>query len=183
MKNLLRNFTLVVISFLAFSCEDDQVKDLAPTSIAKIVAATPEFSSFKEALEVTGMTSTLDGAGTFTVLVPNDDAFAGVLGGLTVTEFNDANPGVLENILKYHIINSDVQTKDLTDGQEISTSLGQNITINLEDNPYYPEYDNDLGGVEQISIYANEARIFARDAKASNGRINVINAVLTPAGS
>jgi transforming growth factor-beta-induced protein len=183
MKNLLRNFTLVAISFLAFSCSEDESKELASTSISKIVAATPEFSSFKEALEVTGMTSMLDGAGTYTVLVPNDDAFYAILGGLTVTEFNDANPGVLENILKYHIINSDVQTKDLTDGQVVSTSLGQDVTINLEDNIYYPEYDIDLGGIEETSIYVNEARVFARDAKASNGTIHVINTVLTPAGS
>ncbi len=183
MKNLLRNFTLVVISFLAFSCTEDESKELASTSISKIVAATPEFSSFKEALDVTGMTAMLDEAGTYTVFVPNDDAFAAVLGGLTVTEFNDANPGVLANVLKYHIVNSDVQSKDITDGQVASTSLGQDVTFTLEANPYYPEYDIDLMGIEETSIYVNEARVFARDAKATNGTIHVINAVLTPAGS
>lgn len=181
MKNLLRNFTLVAISFLAFSCEnDDQVKDLAPTSISKIIAATPEFSSFSEALEVTGMTSMLDAAGTYTVLVPTDDAFASVLGGLTVEEYNDANPGALEDVLKYHIINSELLSKDLTEGQVITTALGQTVTVDLEDNPYFPEYDLDLGGYEEISIFVNSSRVFARDAKASNGRINVIDSVLTP---
>ncbi len=102
---------------------------------------------------------------------------------MTVTEFNDANPGVLANVLKYHIVNSDVQSKDITDGQVASTSLGQDVTFTLEANPYYPEYDIDLMGIEETSIYVNEARVFARDAKATNGTIHVINAVLTPAGS
>ncbi len=180
MKNLMRNFTLVVISFLAFSCSDDELKELAPTSISKMVAATPEFSSFSEALDVTGMSAMLDAEGTYTVFVPNDDAFAGILGGLTVQEFYDADPAALENIVKYHIVNSEVSASSLTDDQVIATSLGQNITINLEANPYYPEYDIDLGAVEQTSIYVNEARIFARDSKASNGTVHVINSVLTP---
>lgn len=181
MKKMMRNIAIVAISFLAFSCsEDDHSKELAPTSISKIIAATPEFSSFSEALEVTGLSTMLDEAGDYTVLVPNDDAFAAVLGGLTVEEYNDANPGALEAILKYHIINSSLLTKDLTDGQVITTAQGQDVTIDLQDNPYYPEYDNDLGDYEQTMIFVNSSRIFARDAKATNGRIDVIDAVLTP---
>jgi transforming growth factor-beta-induced protein len=184
MKNLMRAFALVAISFLAFSCESDTESGHFPqTSISKIIAASPNLTSFNEALELTGMSSMLDGAGKYTVLVPNEDAFAGLLGGLTVQEFYDQDPVALENIVKYHIINSEVLSKDLTEGQVISTSLGQDITVDLEANSYYPEIDTDLGVREETSIYLNEARLIARDAKASNGRINVINTVLTPSGS
>jgi transforming growth factor-beta-induced protein len=190
MKNLIKAVALVAISFLAFSCsEDDKAITVAPTSITKLLkaditnSASAQFTSFVKALELTGLDAMLDGSGNYTVLAPTDDAFAGLLGGLTVQEFYDQDPAVLENILKYHIINSELLSKDLTEGQAISTSLGQDITVDLETNSYYPEIDTDLGAREQTSIYFNEARLFARDIKASNGRINVINTVLTPAGS
>lgn len=187
MKNLLRNLTLVVISVFTFSCDDPKADthDLAPTSIAKLLAAdatgqSPKYSSFNEALIITGMDSMLDQAGTYTVLAPNDYAFADVLGGLSVEAYDLANPGVLEAIVKNHIINSKIASKDLTDGQVIPTSLGQNITVDLQDNAYYPEYDSDLGTFEQTSIFLNDARVFARDVPASNGTINEINKVLVP---
>ncbi len=182
MKKLLKSITLLTLIFAAVSCSSDSPKAFEKVSISKIAEITPEFSSFNEALQVTGLKSTLDGSGNFTVFVPTDDAFAAILGGLTVTEFNDANPGALEQILKYHVVNSEILTKDLTDGQTISTAAGQDITIGLEANTYYPEYDDTLGGVEQTSIFVNSsARVYARDVKCTNGSINVIDAVLTPA--
>jgi uncharacterized surface protein with fasciclin (FAS1) repeats len=134
MKNLLRNFTLVVISFLAFSCGEEENKNLPSTSIAKIIEVTPEFSNLKEALEITGLTSTFEESGDFTVFVPTNDAFAAVLGVLTVEEFDTANPGVLETVLKYHVLGARVLSSDLSDGQEAATLLeGQNITVTLSD--------------------------------------------------
>ena len=186
MKNLLRNFTLVAISFLAFSCSEDQEEqNLTPTSITKLLkadstGASSKFSTFSEALEFTGMDIMLDEPGSYTVLVPTNDAFNAVLGGLSLEDYETANPGKLEDIVKNHIINSEVLTDDLTEGQVITTSLGQTITVDLEDNTYYPAIDTDLGAYEQTSIFINSARIFARDAKASNGRINEIDAVLEP---
>ncbi|MDN3676536.1 fasciclin domain-containing protein [Flavobacterium paronense] len=181
MKNLLRNFTLVAISFLAFSCADEENKNLPSTSIAKIIAVTPEFSSLKEALDITGLTSTFEEAGDYTVFVPTNDAFDAVLGGLTVEEFDTANPGVLEAVLKYHVLGARVLSTDLTNGQEAATLQGQNITISLVPNIYYPELDPDLGTYEEKSIFINGSRVFARDAKCSNGIIHVIDAVLLPA--
>lgn len=181
MKNLLRNFTLVAISFLAFSCGEEENKNLPSTSIAKIIAVTPEFSSLKEALDITGLTSTFEESGDFTLFVPDNDAFAAVLGGLTVEEFDTANPGVLEEVLKYHVLGARVLSTDLTDGQEAATLQGQNITVDLVPNIYFPEFDTDLGAYEETSVYINNARVFARDVKCSNGIIHVIDTVLLPA--
>ena len=181
MKNLLRNFTLVVISFLAFSCGEEENKNLPSTSIAKIIEVTPEFSNLKEALEITGLTSTFEESGDFTVFVPTNDAFAAVLGGLTVEEFNTANPGVLEIVLKYHVLGARVLSSDLSDGQAATLLQDQNISVTLSPNAYYPAYDEVLKDFEQTSIFINSARVFARDVKCSNGIIHVIDAVLLPA--
>lgn len=181
MKNLLKIFTLVLISFLAFSCSDEGNKNLSSTSISKIIEVTPEFSSLKEALDITGLTSTFEAAGDYTVFAPTNDAMGAVLGGLTVAEFDTANPGVLANVLKYHVLGARVLSTDLTDGQVAATLLqGQNITVSLTPNAYYPEYDNDLGDYEQTSIFINSSRVFARDVKCSNGIIHVIDSVLLP---
>jgi uncharacterized surface protein with fasciclin (FAS1) repeats len=181
MKNLLRNFTLVVISFLAFSCGEEENKNLPSTSIAKIIEVTPEFSKLKEALDITGLTSTFEESGDFTVFVPTNDAFAAVLGGLTVEEFDTANPGVLESVLKYHVLGARVLSSDLSDGLEAATLQGQNITVTFSPNAFYPEYDTDLGDFEETSVFINSARVYARDVKCSNGIIHVIDAVLLPA--
>ncbi|MGV3697156.1 fasciclin domain-containing protein [Flavobacterium sp.] len=179
----MRTITLVAISFLAFSCsDDDRQPTLKPTSLFKLIDGTSTFSSFADALKITGLDATLDGSEDFTVFVPNDDAFYLVLGGLTVEEFDTANPGVLDDIVKMHIVSSEVLSKDLTDGQAVTTLGGQTITVNLEDNPFYPEYDNDLGVIEQTSIFVNDARVFARDGKCANGIIHTVNAVIMPIG-
>ncbi|WP_396156894.1 fasciclin domain-containing protein [Flavobacterium sp.] len=184
MRNLIKGIALVALVFTAFSCSKDEAKDFKTSSIAKIAEITPEFSSFKEALEVTGLKATFEDAGNYTVFVPTNAAFAPVLGGLTVAEFNTANPGLLETVLKYHVIaNAGVLSKDLTDGQVVTTLQGQNITVALEPNTYFPDFDSDLLDFEETSIFINSARVFARDVKCTNGVIHVIDSVLLPPSS
>ncbi len=181
MRNLIKGIALVALVFSAFSCSKDEPKDFQTSSIAKIIEVTPEFSSLKEALEVTGLTATFEGAGNYTVFAPTNDAIDAVLGGLTITELNTANPGLLEAVLKYHVLGARVSSKDLTDGQVAETLLtGQNITVTLSQNTYFPDFDPDLLDYEQTSIYINSARVFARDVKCSNGVIHVIDSVLLP---
>jgi len=181
MRNFIKSIALVALVFTAFSCSKDEAKDFETTSIAKIAEITPEFSLFKEALQVTGLKSTFEAAGNYTVFVPTNDAISAVLGGLTVAEFNTANPGLLEAVLKYHVIaNAGVLSKDLTDGQVVTTLQGQNITVTLEPNSYFPDFDPDLSDYEQTSIFINSARVFARDVKCTNGVIHVIDSVLLP---
>ena len=181
MKNLIKSIGLLLLVVSTFSCTEESAnRDLGKKSIAEIVAVSPELSTLKEALDVTGLTSTLEEAGDYTVFVPNNDAFAAVLGSLTVVEFNDANPGVLANVLKYHVLTSRVLSKDLTDTQVVPTLLGQNLTVTLLPNAYYPQYDVDLGAYEQSSVFINDSRVVARDVECSNGIIHVIDSVLLP---
>jgi uncharacterized surface protein with fasciclin (FAS1) repeats len=181
MRNLIKGIALVVLVFTAFSCSKEEEPSLKTSSIAKIAEITPEFSNFYKALEVTGLKSTFEDAGNYTVFVPTNAAFAPVLGGLTVEEFNTANPGLLETVLKYHVIaDAGVRSKDLTDGQTVATLQGQNITVTLTPNTFYPAYDTDLLDYEETSIFINSARVFARDVKCTNGIIHVINSVLIP---
>ncbi len=174
MKNLVRNFSLAAIAFLAFSCSnDDGLQKLAPTSISKIVDVTPELSSLKEALEVTGLTETFDQPGDYTVFAPTNAAFSAVLGGLSVADFNTANPGVLADVLKYHVLTSRVTSGSLSNGLSVATLLGQNFTVNINADGEASITDG-AGGTSNINVF---------DAKCSNGIIHVIDAVLLPSGS
>lgn len=180
MKNLLKNFTLLLVTVLVVSCGKEENKYLEPTSIAKIVAVTPKFSKLKEALEITGLTSTFDEPGSYTLFAPSDTAFDAVLNGLTIEQFDTANPGVLEAVLKYHVLGANVMSTDLSDGQVAATLNGDDISITIEDNEYFPEYDPVLGAYEEKSVYVNGNRVLARDIKCSNGTIHEIESVLLP---
>src|SRR5512145_1041283 len=104
----------------------------APQS-ADIVAtalAAGSFTKLAAALDATGLTAALKGAGPFTVFAPTDAAFAA---------FESANPGVLASlskeqlagILKYHVVTSKVMSKDLVSGSLVETLNGSRAAIDL----------------------------------------------------
>ena len=170
MKNFMKKIILVVIAFGAFSCSDEGLQDYKKVSIAKIATITPEFSSFLEALEITGLASTFDEAGDYTVFVPTNAAFDALLGSQSLEDFNTANPGVLANVLKYHVITSSVYSTDLSNGQSVGTLLGQNFTVNIS-----------TDGVSITDANAGTSNVNTFDVECTNGVIHVIDAILLPA--
>ena len=186
MKNLLRNITLVVVSFLAFSCsEEHEVTNLKSTTITKLLKAdatnpSAKYSYFVQALELTGKDDMLDASGDYTVIAPLDDAFYNFLGGYTVAEYEAANPGVLAAVVNNHIINTRVLSSSLTDGQSLTTSGTTTLVVDLQPNASYPERDPDLEIFEVTSIFLNGGRVYSRDAEASNGVIYSVDTVFAP---
>jgi uncharacterized surface protein with fasciclin (FAS1) repeats len=111
------------------------------------------------------LVSTLQGAGPFTVFAPVDAAFA-ALGDYTLDALLDpANQAILQEILTYHVIPSDIRAADLTDGAMVTTFEGRDVTIDLSD-PTMP--------------MVNGANIIATDIVVENGVIHLIDAVLVP---
>jgi uncharacterized surface protein with fasciclin (FAS1) repeats len=174
MKNLIKSIAVVALVFATVSCSKDEQKSISTTSIAKIIEITPEFSSLKEALDITGLTSTFENEGIYTLLAPNNDAFAAVLGGLTVDEFNTANPGVLATVLQYHVVASKVLSSGLSDGQSVTTLQGQAFTVNII---------AETGEVTVTDANGGTAYIIAFDVECTNGVIHPIDAVLLPASN
>ncbi|WP_162126292.1 fasciclin domain-containing protein [Flavobacterium phycosphaerae] len=184
MKNLMKKITLVAIAFLAFSCaKPEDEKTVKSVSIAEIATVTPELSSFVEALDLTGLTATFENEGNNTVFVPNNDAFANMLSSMGYGSFEDMEadkPGLLANILKYHVLpNSRVLSTDLTDGATATTLLGETITVNI-DVDTTTNTDN-ISITDQNDLTGNDSNIIARDIKCSNGTIHLIDNVLLPA--
>src|SRR5689334_15474072 len=80
-------------SIFMASCGKDDDPVQAPNTVVN-VATTNGFSTLVSALGTAGLTSTLNGAGPFTVFAPSNAAFSAI----TVP----SDPTVLGNILKYH---------------------------------------------------------------------------------
>ncbi len=129
--------------------------------ILETAAAAGNFTTLAAAVEAAGLTETLSGEGPFTVFAPTDEAFAALPEG-TLDELL-ANPEQLASILTYHVVEGEVTSDQLTEGQEVTTVNGAPATITLE------------GG-----LMINEAMITQPDIQASNGVIHVIDAVILP---
>jgi len=137
-------------------------------NIVKLAEQVPELSTLVKAVVVANLTSVLSGPGPFTVLAPLNQAFtnlpAGVLDNLL------KHPDQLAKVLTYHVISGAVFSKDLSDGQVITTVNGQSITCNI---------DND-GSVTFTGTANSTGTVVKADIEASNGVVHIIDGVLIP---
>ena len=134
-------------------------------NIVETAKAAGNFKTLVAALERTGLDSVLsDSSGTFTVFAPTDDAFAAV--GEKMINTLLANPSVLSDILKQHVlaVEADSVAAMSLNGQALETVLGNelNVTIN-------PETDR--------LLFAG-ANIVTKDIVTTNGIIHVIDSVI-----
>jgi len=132
-------------------------------TIVDVAAGNEDFRRLVTALEVTGLTSTLQGEGPFTVFAPTDEAFQTTLDelGLSMSDLTD-NVDMLTAILTYHVVEGAVFSGDLTEG-EVTTLNGAAVEISLAD-----------------GVMVNDANVVTADLEASNGVIHVIDRVLLP---
>jgi transforming growth factor-beta-induced protein len=136
----------------------------APTqTIAELVAEDPQFLALKDALEFTELTTTLSGAGPFTVFAPSNEAFASI----TTAPEQEA----FKQILLYHVIAEELREADLEGGAPGTrpTAQGANVAFALED-----------GKLVLTDVQGKKATVTTTDIRATNGVIHVIDAVLLP---
>ena len=121
----------------------------------------PELSQLVAALQRAGLADALGGDGPFTVFAPINAAFADA-------DLDGMGREQLAEVLRYHVVDGDVALSSLADGSVLGTLGEGNIVVTL------PE-TNDSG------VRLNdEAVVIYPDIRARNGRIHLINAVLTP---
>jgi uncharacterized surface protein with fasciclin (FAS1) repeats len=126
-----------------------------------------------EAIEAAGLADELKGGGPYTLFAPSDAAFAELsLGGegedapRTVTDLLDPeHKETLTELLKYHLVEGEVEFPDLVQSQELETVQGG--TLELQSTHH---------GVR----INDQANIMATEIVAANGIIHPIDAVLLP---
>ncbi len=133
-------------------------------NIVAIAAANGSFKTLTKALQVAGLSETLQGKGPFTVFAPTDEAFAKLPPDALRDLLKPENKEVLVKILTYHVVSGRVLSTDLKSGQVKS----------LQGDPIGVKVDPSTG------VTVNDAKVVQPDIKASNGVIHVINQVILP---
>ncbi len=176
-KNL-RFLTLPMVLFgflLITSCGDDDDNNVTITvpegeegdDIVTLASATSDLSTLVEALGgfsdlVAALSDTTE---EFTVFAPNNAAFTALLTVVEQENLSDIPSDVVRRILDYHVVAGEAFAGDLTDGQTITTLLGEELTI----------------GVDGANVTVNGVSVVTPDIDANNGVVHIVDGVLTPA--
>ena len=181
--HLKKLLSLVLVLFLAFSCNKDEEETTNADALDNIVTTAQNndaLSSLVAALtkadenDNSDLIGTLNGDGPFTVFAPTNDAFAQLLAQLegfdTLDDFDtEEEKTLLASILQYHVV-ADIAaaSTDLSDNQEITTVLGEKVVVDLTDGVFIEDATD------------SNAEVIIPDVETSNGIVHVIDKVLLP---
>jgi hypothetical protein len=105
--------------FCLFSCGND---DTTPTkTITEIVNEGANYTTFKAALSKSGLASTLQGSGSFTLFLPTDAAFAAV--GINPSFIGGINEQKAKELVNYHILNKKMAAADIQTADNIALKM------------------------------------------------------------
>ena len=133
-----------------------------PVSVADTLAATPELSTLSGLVTKAGLTSTLNGAGPFTVFAPTNAAFAKV--PAKTMEDLGKDPVRLAAVLTYHVIPGKVMAADIKTNSNVKTVNGANVAVSKAG--------------EFVTV--EDGLVQTADIAATNGVVHVIDSVLIP---
>ena len=134
-----------------------------PTTVVDIIVNSDVHNTLETAVIAAGLADDLSGTGPFTVFAPTDAAFAALPAGVIDALLADPT-GALAEVLLYHVVGGLALSTDLSDGQMITTLLGEDITVTIDAN----------------GVMINDAMVIVADILADNGVVHVIDAVLLP---
>jgi uncharacterized surface protein with fasciclin (FAS1) repeats len=137
--------------------EDSASQDIVETAISA-----GSFKTMVQALEAAGLTEVLKSPGPFTVLAPNDEAFAALPKGMVESLLKDKQK--LAAVLTYHMIPGKAMAADVVKLESAKSAQGELLAIKVR---------ND-------AVQVNRAKVLKTDILCSNGVIHVIDAVLLP---
>lgn len=170
MKNLFKIAIIALVALGITSCSDDDDNSMIvqTNSIADFVATNNDYSSLRAALDKAGLTSTLEGDGSFTVFAPNNVAFATFLNDKGFSSLEDVPVPVLKNILLNHVLGEKVMSDDLSTGyvNTLATEASSGANLSL--------YVNLSSGVMLNGI----SKVTSADIQADNGVIHAVNTVI-----
>ena len=160
---------LLVTGFVSCSDDDDAGDIIVPSnSIADFVANNDNYSSLAAALEVTGLTATLDESADYTVFAPDNAAFNAFLSANGFSSLDEVPEDLLTEVLLNHVQSGVIMSSDLSTGYISSMATG-------------------MASEEPLSMYINVddgvmingmAEVTNADIEVDNGVIHAVNAVI-----
>ena len=133
-------------------------------TVVDIIVNSDDHTLLEAAVIQAGLVEALSGEGPFTVFAPNDAAVVALTEALQITAEDLLALPNLGDILQYHVVGAEAYAADLSDGQMITTLLGEDVTVSIT--------------AEGVMI--NNAMVVVADVAADNGVVHVIDAVLLP---
>ena len=135
--------------------------DIVDTAIA---AGT--FKTLVTAVKAAGLVETLKSKGPFTVLAPNDEAFAKLPEGTVEGLLKDIPK--LKSILRYHVISGAIPASDVVQHKNLTTLQGQDLKVDAS--KWHLHKNPKINGANVLKV----------DIATDNGFIHVIDKVLLP---
>lgn len=186
-------FLLVAIGLAASglsSCKKD-VENTSPITIptptlVDVVSGAPNYTILRAAIQKTNLTGLLSSNSQFTLLAPNDAAFATLAAPYnSATTIAALNPAVtvdatqitvLQNILLNHVISGKFRAAELpTNG--ITTQRVPAATARRDNQIFFVR----TGNTTSINTATGTVAITQPDLEATNGYVHGISTIITPA--
>lgn len=150
----MQKMLLVVLFTLGFS------QIASADNLLQAAAQDGHFNTFLKAVNVAGLTETLNGSGPMTLFVPSDEAFA----KLPKAKLNAllTNPVQLKKVLSYHIYPGKITQADVSAGK-VKSLEGADLQLSVTD-----------------GVKVNKVKVLGDEINADNGVIHTMSAVLMP---
>lgn len=152
--------TLALLALSVFAAGATQAQD---SSIAQTVAADGRFSTLARLVEAQGLGALLTAPGPITLLAPTDEAFAALPAGKLDELLEPENKAAATALLNRHIVPGALGQDEIKRRRSLSAQSGEVLPVRL------------VNGRLRIG----DARVAGKDAKASNGLVLALEAVLT----
>lgn len=133
-------------------------------TIPEIVSGAVDFTTLSGALQAAGLEEKLKAEGPFTLIAPNNDAFAALPKGVLTALMKPENVEALRKVLTYHVIPKKLKADEMVPG-DYTTSGGEILTVS--------GHANDMVSIQ-------ESGFGVTDVMAKNGVIHAVDSVLVP---
>jgi uncharacterized surface protein with fasciclin (FAS1) repeats len=133
-----------------------------------VIAVSPDHTTLKAALVQEGLDAVLrDNSAKFTVFAPTNTAFDSLAAKLGTNINGILALSNLSDILKYHVLGSEVIAADITNG-DVVTPVFTGATLKLT--------KTSVGS----NVFVNQAKVTSANITKDNGVVHVVDAVLLP---
>lgn len=133
-------------------------------NVVQVAVGSPDHTTLVAAVQAAGLVDVLASSGPYTVFAPTNAAFDKLPAGTVETLLKPENLAQLQAVLRHHVTTSIWALSEFKDGMTMSMADGTPVTFSKKGE----------------DTFIGEARILGK-AKASNGVVYVIDAVVVPA--
>ena len=160
---------LVIAFFMLASCSNPSDELKQKSTVIELITSQPNLSIFKEAIEISGLNSSLS-AGNTTFFAPTNAAFEKYLIDNNYSSINAVPVAILKEVLLNHLmvgllLNSDLYTGYFPSMAKGTASASTNLSL----------YVGLVSGVKYIN---GNSKIITADIIANNGIIHVVDSVI-----